>query len=651
MNIPVLLPKVFNYPLTYKSEKTKFLKPGEFVAVPFGKKIEVGVVWDKIHKTTKKIQIKPIERKIEGYSISSNLIKFINWFSSYNLSSKGMVLKMCIGNKNSILKKKKLNIQEKKYKRKLYNLNDEQKKALKDLKSFGRKFNTSVLQGVTGSGKTLVYFERIKEIISEKKQVLVLLPEIFLTNQFQERFKDFFGFEPCVWHSKITPKNKDIIWQGIIKNKIRLIIGARSALLLPFKKLGLIIVDEEHDASYKQEVGVIYNARDMAIVRASKEDIPINLVTSIPSLETFNNIKNKKYNITIIKKRFNNYPFPQTKIINLNLEKLKKNYIAKETEKLVKIYLEKKNQILFFLNRRGYSPFLVCKKCGFKHSCPDCSIYLTYHKFSEKLICHQCGHQANLEKKCQEVNEKCNFIMYGPGVEKIFEELKIKFPDKKIKIFSSDYLSNKKVRENIFSEIKNNKIDILIGTQMISKGFNFSKLNCIVVIDADFSGKGYDLRTTEKNIQLYNQLSGRAGRFSSKSLVIYQTITPQHITLKDIINNNPKLFLENELQVRKENNLPPFRKLIAIIVSSNVKEFSLRGAQEIKKKLLIVKNLEILGPIDSPIFKIKKKYRTRLLIRSEADKMPQKLISNVLNNLKISSKIKLTVDVDPINFT
>ena len=241
--------------------------------------------------------------------------------------------------------------------------------------------------------------------------------------------------------------------------------------------------------------------------------------------------------------------------------------------------------------------------------------------------------------------------MYGPGVEKIFEELKIKFPDKKIKIFSSDYLSNKKVRENIFSEIKNNKIDILIGTQMISKGFNFSKLNCIVVIDADFSGKGYDLRTTEKNIQLYNQLSGRAGRFSSKSLVIYQTITPQHITLKDIINNNPKLFLESELQVRKENNLPPFRKLIAIIVSSNVKEFSLRGAQEIKRKLLIVKNLEILGPIDSPIFKIKKKYRTRLLIRSETDKVPQKSISNVLNNLKISSKIKLTVDVDPINFT
>ena len=605
MNVPVLLPMVFNYPLTYKSKKNQTLKVGDLVEVPFGKDKKIGVIWDKIHKSTKKIKVREIEKQISGISISKKLVKFINWFSMYNITSKGLVLKMCIGDKKNIL-----NIEDNYFKKDFtksnYILNNEQKNSLNQILKLGNNFNVTVLQGVTGSGKTHVYFERIKEIIRDNKQVLVLLPEIFLTNQFQERFLDFFGFNPAIWHSKITPKNKKKIWQGVIKNKISIVIGARSSLLLPFKKLGLIIVDEEHDPSYKQEDGIIYNARDMAITRASMENIPINLVTSIPSLETFNNIQNGKYKLTAIKNRYNDFPFPKTKIINLNLEKLKKNYIAKETEKLVKIYLEKKNQILFFLNRRGYSPFLVCKKCGFKHSCPDCSIYLTYHKFSEKLICHQCGHQANLEKKCQEVNEKCNFIMYGPGVEKIFEELKIKFPDKKIKIFSSDYLSNKKVRENIFSEIKNNKIDILIGTQMISKGFNFSKLNCIVVIDADFSGKGYDLRTTEKNIQLYNQLSGRAGRFSSKSLVIYQTITPQHITLKDIINNNPKLFLESELQVRKENNLPPFRKLIAIIVSSNVKEFSLRGAQEIKRKLLIVKNLEILGPIDSPIFKIKK---------------------------------------------
>ena len=240
--------------------------------------------------------------------------------------------------------------------------------------------------------------------------------------------------------------------------------------------------------------------------------------------------------------------------------------------------------------------------------------------------------------------------MYGSGVEKVYDELKKKFPKKNIKIFSSDYLNNKKRGEEIIKQIENNKIDILVGTQMISKGFNFTKLNCIVVVDADFSGKGYDLRATEKNIQLYNQLSGRAGRFSSKSTIIYQTITPSHETLKDLIVNNQKDFLDNELEVRKINNLPPFKKLIAIIVSSTKKELSFRGAQEIKKKLLNLKNIEVMGPVDSPIFKIKKKYRTRLLIRSSSEILPQKIVSNALNKLKISSKIKLTVDVDPINF-
>ena len=651
MNIPVLLPKIFNYPLTYKSEKNQSLKPGDFVEVPFGKTIETGVVWDKILKTEKKIKIRSIEKKLNGYSISINLIKFINWFSSYNISSKGLVLKMCIGGKYNFLKKQETKDKNKKEIKIKYLLNNEQKIALKKLNSFGNKFNSSVLQGVTGSGKTLVYFERIKKVISDQKQALVLLPEIFLTNQFQERFIDFFGFQPPIWHSQVTPKNKRLIWQGIIKNKIKLVIGARSALFLPFKQLGLIVVDEEHDPSYKQEEGIIYNARDMAIARASLENIPINLITSIPSLETFNNIKNKKYNVVNIKNRYKNFPFPKTKIINLNLEKLKSNFISNETEKYVRQFLKKKNQVLFFLNRRGYAPFLICKKCGFKHACPNCSIYLTFHKISEKLICHHCGYTKKVNNKCKIDSEECDFTMYGPGIEKVFEELKIKFSDKKIKIFSSDYLSKKKEREKIFNEIKENKIDILVGTQMISKGFNFPKLNCIVVVDADFSGRGYDLRTTEKNIQLYNQLSGRAGRFSSESMIIYQTTTPSHETLKDLIENDPQQFLENELKIRKKNNLPPFKKLISIIVSSSKKENSFRGAQEIKQKLLVLSDIEVLGPVDSPIFKIKKNFRTRLLIRSKTEAIVKKSIVKILNNLQISSKIKLTVDVDPINFT
>ena len=249
-----------------------------------------------------------------------------------------------------------------------------------------------MLQGVTGSGKTLVYFERIKDILNKKKQVLIMLPEIFLTKQFQQRFMDFFGFIPAVWHSKITIKNKRKIWQGILNNKIKLVIGARSSLFLPFKKLGLIIVDEEHDQSYKQGEGLIYNARDMAISRASFENVPIHLVSSIPSLETFNNIEDRKYNLTKISKRYSDFPLPDTEVVNLNYSSLKKDqFIAFETLELVKKYLNKGEQVLFFLNRRGYAPFLICKKCGFKHICPHCSIYLTYHKLIKKLVCHYCG--------------------------------------------------------------------------------------------------------------------------------------------------------------------------------------------------------------------------------------------------------------------
>ncbi len=652
MEIPILLPRIFNYPLTYSSGSIDNLKPGQFVVVPFGKNQELGVVWDKIQITSKKIKIRKIKKKINKFSISKNLINFINWFSIYNLASKGMVLKMCLGDKKNIFKIENCLFEKYPNKKNSYILNSEQEQSLEDLKSFGENFNVSMLQGITGSGKTLVYFERIKEIINKKKQILVLLPEIFLTNQFKERFLDFFGFMPAVWHSKITVKNKRKIWQGVLKNKIKLVIGARSSLLLPFKKLGLIVVDEEHDSSYKQEEGLIYNARDMAIARASFEKIPVYLVSSVPSLETFNNVKNKKYNFTKIKNRFKKLPLPDAKVINLNLSLLKKNnFIADETIKLVKDYLDKNEQILFFLNRRGYAPFLICKKCGFKHVCPNCSIYLTYHKLIEKLVCHHCGYKTTKEIECKKDKKKCDFIMYGPGVEKIFEELKRIFPEKNIKIFSSDFLINKKDTEKTIKKIENNEINILIGTQLISKGFNFPKLNCIVVVDADFSGMGYDLRTTEKNIQLYNQLSGRAGRFSKDSLIIYQTTSPLNETLRDLLANDPEKFLSNELILRKNKKLPPFSRLIALIISSNSDEDSFRAAQEIKKKLIIIKDLEVMGPVASPIFRIKKKYRTRLLLRSRSNSLIQKKLSNFLKNLHISKKIKLTVDVDPINFT
>ncbi|RPH02844.1 MAG: primosomal protein N' [Candidatus Pelagibacter sp. TMED153] len=646
MKAQVLLPKVFNFPFTYNS-KIKG-KIGNLVEVPFGSKKEIGVIWKNNYAEPKNIKIKDISKRTE-YSIDKKLIDYIEWFSSYNMVPIGLVLKMVIGNTDKFIKINDNSILVKKTKIKNFYLNQEQSSALKFLEKVNNKFDVSVLQGTTGSGKTLVYFQRIKKIIEKNNQALVLLPEIFLTNDFKSRFEDFFGFEPAIWHSKITPKQKRLIWKGVINNKIKILVGARSALLLPFKKLGIIIVDEEHDTSYKQDEGVIYNARDMAISRANFEKIPIHLVTSVPSIETYNNIQNKRYRHIKIFKRFKDYPLPKAKIINLNLNKIKNKFIASETIDLVKAYLDRGDQTLFFINRRGFAPYLICKKCGFKHICSNCSLYLTFHKIKNKAICHHCSFEKEIKTECKSKGN-CEFIMYGPGVEKIFEEVKEIFPNKKINIFSSDYLKRKKETKDLLSKIEDNEIDILIGTQMISKGFNFPKLNCIVVIDADFSGRGYDLRTTEKNIQLYHQLSGRAGRFSSGSLIIYQTLTPCDATLNELIKNKSEKLLKNELSLREKNKLPPFKRLIAIIISSKERNLSSQGALEIKVKLNQINDLEVLGPVDSPVLKIKKNFRSRLLIKFDNQIFMQKKIRKVLNRLKISKKIKLRVDVDPINF-
>ena len=424
-----------------------------------------------------------------------------------------------------------------------------------------QKFRVHVLQGTTGSGKTMVYFEALKEIINKGFQGLILLPEIGLTGQFQNKFIEFFGFKPAVWHSGITKKNKEIIWSGIANDKIKVVIGARSSLFLPFKKLGLIIVDEEHDQSYKQDEGVTYNARDMAISRASFENIPINLITAVPSIETYDNIKKGKYSLSKLDQRYLNASLPKYEIINLNNSKLEsQSWISKETIEKVKFHLEKKDQVLFFLNRRGFSPHVLCKKCFTSYSCPNCSINLVYHKNKQNLLCHYCGYKALLNRDCSKEG-KCDFIFSGPGVERISEEVKKIFPTKETTIFSSDTM-NKKSSADVLEKIIDNKIQILIGTQLISKGFHFPSLNCIVVVDIDLSSQGHDLRGAEKNLQLYHQLSGRAGRTGKPATVYFQTYNLDTKMITDITNKDPDIFLDKELEIRRKIIFHHFRDLL-----------------------------------------------------------------------------------------
>ena len=652
MKVPILLPNIFNYPFTYNSDNN--LKVGDYVLVPFGKKKMVGMVWNHFEpKKNKSFEIKKVIRKLKIKSLSINTIKFLNWFSEYNLIPKGMSLKLHLLSNEAIEEVfyKEYEIYKSIKKTNNFKLSKEQEKSLKELKIKNAKFRVHVLQGTTGSGKTIVYFNAIKEKIDQGYQGLILLPEIGLTTEFEKKFYDFFGFIPAIWHSGISKKKKKIIWSGLVNGKIKVVIGARSSLFLPFYKLGIIVVDEEHDQSYKQDEGIIYNARDMAISRASFENIPIDLISAVPSIETYENIKKKKYSYSRILNRYKNAKLPKHEVIDLNKYKLPNlSWISTKTIEKVKEHLEKNDQILFFINRRGFSPYVFCKNCFKVFSCPYCSINLVYHKNKKKLLCHYCGFTTSLKRKCNKnISESCRFTFSGPGVEKIHEEVKKIFPNYKSLIFSSDTM-NKKSSSRDLDKIINNEFKILIGTQLISKGFHFPNLNCIIVLDIDLSSLGHDLRGAEKNLQLYHQLSGRAGRTGKPAKVYFQTYNLKSDTISKLTNSDPFIFLENELQLRKKNNLPPFERFIALILSS--KNEKILEKESIRLKEHLVKNLsgKILGPINAPIYKIKEKFRNRLLIRSKKTYRIQESLYLALKKFEFSSGMKLTVDVDPISF-
>jgi len=650
MKVPILIPNIFNHPFTYDSDLK--LKVGDYVIVPFGKTELTGVVWDEFEKkTNKNFKIKKILRKLDVPPLKKKTIKFLNWFSEYNMTPKGMALKLLLLSSTAIEKisdevyeQFKIDIKKNKIE-----LSKEQKSCLKKMNVSNQKFRVHVLQGTTGSGKTMVYFEALKEIINKGFQGLILLPEIGLTGQFQNKFIEFFGFNPAIWHSGITKKNKEIIWSGIANNKIKVVIGARSSLFLPFKRLGLIIVDEEHDQSYKQDEGIIYNARDMAISRASFENIPINLITAVPSIETYDNIKKGKYSLSRLDQRYLNASLPNYEIINLNKSKLKpQSWISKEVIEKVKLHLKKKDQVLFFLNRRGFSPHVLCNKCFSSYTCPNCTINLVYHKNRQNLLCHYCGYKALLNRDCSKEG-KCNFIFSGPGVERISEEVRNIFPTNETAIFSSDTM-NKKNSSKTLEKIINNEIQILIGTQLISKGFHFPSLNCIVVVDIDLSSQGHDLRGAEKNLQLYHQLSGRAGRTGKPATVYFQTYNLDTKMINDITNKDPNIFLDKELEIRRANNLPPFQRFIALIItSSNERELE-KEAYKFKNFIESVVEGKVLGPVNAPIFRLKKMFRVRLLIRDRKSLKVQSKLAQVIQKFKFPVGMKLTVDVDPINF-
>ncbi len=656
--IDVLLAHNVSEEFTYKYETIEKPRVGMIVLAPLRSGEKVGII-TKVNSVLNdsKIKLKFIKEISPEYRLNSKMIKFLNWVSNYNLIDRGLVLKMILSHSKFYFKKKKTKELTSNIKKnvKTIKLSLEQKRASQDiLKIFQQQnFKPVLLDGVPGSGKTEVYFDVIKNFVKDGEQVLIMFPEVSLTGDFVNRIEERFGFSPVVWHSKISTAYKTKVLKSIIDGTSQIIVGARSSLFLPYKNLSMIVLDEEHDSSYKQEEQGIYHARDMSVVKSSIEDIPIILASATPSLETIFNVMNKKYNKVSIKNKYFNQEENEIFIVNMKKEKLKKDqWLSERLIKEISQTLKKKQQTLLYINKRGYAPVIICKSCGHKITCKNCSSYLVEHLNNKKLLCHHCGHSIltrGLEcPSCQ--NNDSHFIDYGAGIEKIFTEISKTFPLAKICLFSSDHIKSQDELEIKVKQIKDHEYDIIIGTQLITKGYHFPNLACVGVIDADMTLKGGDLRASEKTYQALYQVSGRAGRAQTKGRVIIQTYYPENETIQSLAQLDRDAFYENEIYYRKLNNLPPSGKMAAVIVSGN-------NIAKVREQCSImfgsipnISELEIYGPAPAPLSKLKGRHRQRFLIHDKKARNMQKIVNAWLKNSKSLSSVNISVDIDPFSF-
>ena len=523
-------------------------------------------------------------------------------------------------------------------------LNDEQKSACTAFyQSAGKPF---LLEGVTGSGKTEIYLSLVADFLKKHQQGLILFPEIVLATQISERIEQYFGFRPQIWNSNISPKKRREIWHGALSGDCPLVIGARSALFLPFRNLGIIVVDEEHDSSYKQEEMGLYNARDMAVVLAHIKQIPTILSSATPSLETKVNAMNGKYGHALVSSRFGTSKMPSIHLIDMKQNRFQGGFISPILLNEIKETIARKEQCLIYLNRRGYSPITFCSSCGEKLSCPNCTAWLVYHKEFKKEICHCCGFKMDIPNTCKNCGEN-SFIQYGPGVERIFEELKQKLPNARIEIASSDTLLGKNT-EDFIKRVRNNEIDILIGTQILAKGHHFANMTLVGVIDGDLGLFGADIRSGERTYQMISQVAGRAGRGEKPGKILIQTFNPEHSLYSAMQQNNTEKFLNLEIASREKNSLPPFTKLASVIISGTNRELTEKIAHELVQKH--IENVRILGPAPAPRFLLRGRTRWRILLKSSKNFPLSNAIKIWISSIKIPKNIKIQIDIDPISF-
>lgn len=514
-----------------------------------------------------------------------------------------------------------------------------------------RGFSVSLLDGVTGSGKTEVYFEAVAKAIEQGKQVLILLPEIALTQQFLERFHDRFGSKPAEWHSDLAPKTRERVWRQVMEGQVRVVAGARSALFLPFQDLGLIIVDEEHDPAYKQEDRVFYNARDMAVVRGHIGSFPVILASATPSVESQVNALQGRYTRIRLTGRYAEAAMPDLRAIDMRRSPPRPGgFLSPALVEAMNQTLQRKEQSLLFLNRRGYAPLTLCRVCGHRFQCPCCSSWLVEHRFRGQLVCHQCGHHEARPEACPSCGTLDHLVACGPGVERIAEEAEKTFPDARIIVLSSDLMGVKRLRLEL-DAIARGEADIVIGTQLVAKGHNFPNMTLVGVVDADLGLANGDPRAAERTFQLLSQVTGRAGRTGKKSLGLLQTYQPDHPVMRAIVSGDAEAFYAREIEERERSGLPPYGRLGALIISAGTRAEAENHARALRRAAPHSPEINVLGPAEAPLALIRGRHRFRLLIHGTRKADIQNFIRAILSaGPKERGSVRVQIDIDPQSF-
>ena len=514
-----------------------------------------------------------------------------------------------------------------------------------------RTFSVTLLDGVTGSGKTEVYMEAIAECLRQGRQALVLLPEIALSAQWLERFEARFGVTPAVWHSDLASRIRRLTWRAVAAGEVSVVVGARSALFLPFPDLGLVVVDEEHETAFKQEDGVVYHARDMAVVRARLCDASAILSSATPSLETVANVEAGRYRHLRLPSRHGGATLPEIALIDLRETPPERGqFLAPPLVEAIRVNLATGEQSMLFLNRRGYAPLTLCRACGHRMECPNCTAWLVEHRIRRQLQCHHCGHAEPIPPTCPHCAAEHSLTPIGPGVERITEEARALFPDARVLVMASDTLPGPDSAAEAARSISAREVDLIIGTQIVAKGWHFPHLTLVGVVDADLGLAGGDLRAAERTVQLLHQVAGRAGRAEAPGRVLLQTFSPEHPVMQALLHGSLTDFMAREAEQRRPGNWPPYGRLAALIVSADSAEAADILARDLGRTAPHGDGFLVLGPAPAPLTLLRGRHRRRLLLKTRREIAVQPLLREWLAKVTVRGGARVDVDVDPVSF-